>query len=110
MNYYHLENPDAYYECFDKEIKHYVTLMSKLDNAIIMENLSLPGKSKDLFDMVDAMIYSVEKRYRREHNIEEEDRGLYFSDVTEGKLLDNMKNMLREEVTRYFDQLSGAAK
>jgi hypothetical protein len=35
---------------------------------------------------------------------------LYFSDVTEGKLLDNMKTMLREEVTRYFDQLSGAAK
>jgi len=110
MNYYHLNNPDAYYECFDKEVEHYVKLMSKLDNAIIMANLSLPGKSKDLFDMVDAMIYSVEKRYKKEHNIEEEDRGLYFSEVTEGKLIDNMRNMLKEEVISYFDQLSGAAK
>jgi hypothetical protein len=109
MNYYHLDNPDAYYECFDKEIKHYVALMSKLDTAIIDANLSFPGKSKDLFDMVDAMIYSVEKRYRREHNIEEEDRGLYFSDVTEGKLIDNMRNMLREEVTNYFSHVAAIA-
>ena len=115
MNYYHLDNPDAYYECFDKEIKHYVTLMSKLDNAIIGANLSLPGKSKDLFDMVDAMIHSVRKRYERDNAIVEEE-GDYFtylkSDdlLKKGDLVESMRTVLQEEVTRYFDQLSGTDK
>jgi hypothetical protein len=109
MNYYHLDNPDSYRECYEAEIKHCANLMAMLDRAIIHSNLPPVGKTKDLFDMVDAMLYSVEKRYKKEHNIEEEDRGLYFSDVTEGKLIDNMKNMLREEVANYFSHVAAIA-
>ena len=109
MNYYHLDNPDSYRECYEAEIKHCASLMALLDKAIIYVNLPPVSKTKELFDMVDAMLYSVEKRYRKEHGIEEEDRGLYFSDVTEGKLIDNMRNMLREEVTNYFSHVAAIA-
>ena len=109
MNYYHLDNPDAYYECFDKEVKHFAKLMSTLDNALIHSNLPPVGKTKDLFDMVETMLYSVEKRYKKEHNLEEEDNGLFFSSTTEDRLINSMKTVLQEEVTRYFDQLSGVA-
>jgi hypothetical protein len=103
MNYYHLDNPDVYYECFDEEVEHYVKLMSKLDDAIIMANLSLPGKSKDLFDMVDAMIYSVERRYKKKNLIVEEDDGC-FTYLKKEELIDSMKTVLQEEVARHFAQ------
>jgi hypothetical protein len=104
MNYYHLDNPDSYRECYEAEIKHCVNLMAMLDRAIIHSNLPPVGKTKDLFDMVDTMLYSVEKRYKKEHNIEEKDPGLFFSSTTEDKLIDSMKTVLQEEVARYFSQ------
>jgi hypothetical protein len=108
MNYYHIDNPDSYHECYKAEIEHYAELMSTLDRAIIHSNLPPVGKTKDLFDMVDALLYIVEKRYKKEHNIEEEDRGLFFSDVTEDKLIDRMRTMLKEEIVSYFSQVSGS--
>jgi hypothetical protein len=115
MNYYHLDNPDSYYECFDKEVKHFAKLMSTLDNALIHSNLPPVGKTKDLFDMVETMLYSVEKRYKKDNAIVEEESD-YFTYLKgdeilkKNDLVESMKTVLQEEVTRYFDQLSGAAK
>ena len=58
--------------------------------------------------MVNDMLYAVEKRYRKKNNIpEDDDDFLYFG---KNDMLDSMRTLLQEEVTRYFDQLSGAAK
>ena len=115
MNYYHLDNPDSYYKSFDEEVKHFAKLMSTLDRALIHSNLPPVGKTKDLFDMVDAMLYSVEKRYKKDNAIVEEEND-YFTYLKgdellkKNDLLESMKSVLQEEVTRYFDQLSSAAK
>jgi hypothetical protein len=115
MNYYHLDNPDAYYECFDEEVKHYAKLMSTLDSALIHSNLPPVGKTKDLFDMVDAMFYAVEKRYKKNNAIVEEEGDCFTylkSDelLKKNDLLESMKTILQEEVTRYFDQIAGLSK
>jgi hypothetical protein len=103
-NHYHLENPESYYECFNEEIEHYVKLMVRLDQAITLKGLPVTGKSKDLFDMVDALMYPAEKRYKKKHNIQEENNNLFFSEVNEAKLIDSMKIMLQEEVSLFFSQ------
>ena len=115
MNYYHLDNPDSYYKSFDEEVKHFAKLMSTLDRALIHSNLPPVGKTKDLFDMVETMLYLVEKRYKKDNAIVEEESDYFTylkSDelLKKNDLLESMKSVLQEEVTRYFDQLSSAAK
>jgi len=108
MSNYHLDNPDSYYECYQEEIEHVTKLMVALDRALIHSNLPPVGKTKELFDMVDNMAYDVEKRYKKKHGmVEEEDA---FTYLRKDDWIDSMRTVLQEEVTRYFDQLSGNAK
>lgn len=107
MNNYHHENPEAYFECYKEEVAYVTNLMVTLDRALIHSNLPPVGKTKDLFDMVHEMSYIVEKRYMKKHEIEEDDGFTYFN---KKDMLDSMRTLLQEEVTRYFDQLSGNAK
>jgi len=103
MNYYYLDNPDDYYACYGEEIAHYGKLMSTLDTVLINSNLPPVGKTKDLFDMVDAMLYAVEKRYKKKNLIVEEDDGC-FTYLKKEELIDSMKTVLQEEVARHFAQ------
>ena len=108
MNAYLFENPDSYYECYKEQVEHVTKMMVILDGTIIQSNLPPVGKTKDLFDMVNAMLYAVEKRYKKKNGIaEDDDDFVYFG---KDDMLASMKTLLQEEVTRYFDQLSGAAK
>lgn len=108
MNAFHFDNPDSYYECYKEQVEHVTKMMVILDGTIIQSNLPPVGKTKELFDMVNDMLYAVEKRYKKKNNIPEDDGDfVYFG---KNDMLDSMRTLLQEEVTRYFDQLSGAAK
>lgn len=108
MNAYLFENPDSYYECYKEQVEHVTKMMVILDGTIIQSNLPPVGKTKDLFDMVTDMLYAVEKRYKKKNGIAEDDGDfVYFG---KDDMLASMKTLLQEEVTSYFDQLSGAAK
>jgi len=109
MSTYHLDNPDSYYECYQEEIEHVTKLMVALDRALIHSNLPPVGKTKELFDMVDNMAYDVEKRYKKKNGIDNDDVDS-FSYFKKDDLMDSMRTVLQEEVTRYFDQLSGNSK
>ena len=107
MNFYHIDNPDSYYECYEEEVAHVTKLMVALDRALIHSNLPPVCKTKELFDMVHDMSYVVQKRYMNKQGLEEDDGFNYFN---KNDLLDSMKTLLQEEVTRYFDQISGMSK
>ena len=77
--------------------------MAMLDRTIIHSNLPPVGKTKDLFDMVDAMLYAVERRYKKKNLIVEEDDGC-FTYLKKAELIDSMKTVLQEEVARHFAQ------
>lgn len=108
MNHYHHDNPDALYECYEEEVAYVTKLMVALDRSLIHSNLPPVGKTKDLFDMVHDMSYVVEKRYIKKQGIADDDE--YIPYFRKDDMLDSMRTLLQEEVTRYFDQLSGAAK
>ena len=111
MNFYHVDNPDSYYECYEEEVAHVTKLMAALDRALIHSNLPPVGKTKELFDMVDAMMYAVENRYKKKNDVPDKyDEGNYVTYFKKDELVNSMKTMLQEEVTRYFDQISGMSK
>ena len=102
MDYYHFSDPDGYYNVYKREVDYCINLMVTLDRALIHSNLPPVGKTKDLFDMVEALSYSTYRRYEKENGIEKGRDDVLF--MSNEKLVDKMKTMLQEEVARCFNQ------
>lgn len=77
-------------------------MMRILDNCINMETDMVVGRPKDLFRMVMDMMYAVDKSYQKQKGIDEErDHLFHYSFKDDAK--EEMRNLLREEIERYFD-------
>lgn len=95
----------TYSEIFHQHSMRIADMMRILDNCINVETGLVVGRPKDLFNMVTNMQYMVDKVYEKEKGIvEDRDHLFHYSFKDDAK--EEMRNLLREEIERYFNTKS----
>ena len=103
MSKYYQENPESYIESFKEEVVAQVVLMKILDEEVAGRGLPPVGRTKELLSMVESIGYSADSRHKAKNNIVESDYD-YITYFKKDDMLTEMRNILREEVARFFDQ------
>lgn len=109
MKLHHHQDFEGFFNAYSEELKDQIKFLKALDGHIISNNLPPVGKTKELFDIHENyLMWSTTARYEKQHNIKNtEYMGL---DLKKEEFLDEMRNILKEEVARYFDQFAGFSK
>lgn len=100
-----MEDYSTYSEVFKQHSIRIADMMRILDQEIQTETQMTVGRPKDLFRMVMDMMYAVDKSYKKKKEIKEEDDYLFHYSFKDDAR-DEMRNMLREEIERYFNNKS----
>mgnify|MGYP003335931440 CR=1 FL=1 len=108
-HYFHQDDPEAFLEVYKEEAAEFTKMMQILDGSLICANLPPVTNSEALFKMTEDLRYLADGRYRKKKDIKDDTFDVYDT-TSRDKMLDQMRNILKEEVTKYFDQLSGMAK
>jgi hypothetical protein len=108
MSKYYQQDFEGFLESFKEEVAAQVAMMKILDGEIICNNLPPVGRSKELFRMVDTLGYAADFRYKKKNNIVENDFD-YVTYFKKEDMLNEMRNILREEVTNYFSHVAATA-
>ena len=99
---YFMEDYSVYSEIFHEHSMRIADMMRILDQDIQMETQMAIGRPKELFRMVMDMMYMVDKAYKDKKGItEDRDHLFHYSFKDDAK--EEMRNLLREEIERYFD-------
>jgi len=101
--HYYQQNFESYLESFKEEVAAQVTLMKILDDEIVFKGLPPVGRTKELFSMVESLGYASDHRYKKKNNIAD-DTYNYFTYLKKEDMLDDMRNILKEEVAIAFNQ------
>lgn len=104
---YFMDDYDTYSLVFHQQSMRISDLMRILDTCVNIETGLVVGRPKDLFRMVMDMLYMVDRSYEKEKGIvEERDHLFHYSFKDDAK--EEMRNLLREEIERYFDNKKDA--
>ncbi len=104
---YYLENFESYSEIFSEHALNISELMKLLDDQIISMGLPPVGRTKDLFRMVLDLSYHVDRTYQKRHNLEEPTYKL-TTYMSKDDVISEMRNLLKEELTRYMGHVRDA--
>lgn len=104
---YYFENFDSYSEIFSEHALHVAELMKRLDDEIISMGLPPVGRTKDLFRMVLDLNYHVDQTYKQRHNLGEPEFKL-TTYMSKDDVISEMRNLLKEELTRYMGHVRDA--
>lgn len=108
MSKYYQQDFEGFLESFKEEVAAQVAMMEILDEEIICNNLPPVGRTKELFRMIDTIGYAADHRYKKKNNIVENDFD-YVTYFKKEDMLNEMRNILREEVTNYFSHVAAIA-
>lgn len=102
---YYMDDYESYSEVFHQHSMRIADMMRILDTCINIETGLVVGRPKDLFNMVNNMQYAVDKSYEQKKGItEDKDYLFHYSFRDDAK--EEMRNLLREEIARYFNTKS----
>lgn len=103
MSKYYQQDFEGFLESFKEEVNAQVAMMKILDEQIIYKDLPPVGRTKELFRMIDTIGYAADHRYKKKNNIVENDFD-YVTYFKKEDMLNEMRNILREEVATFFSQ------
>jgi hypothetical protein len=104
---YYVENFESYSKIFSEHAIHISELMKILDDEVIGMGLPPVGRTKDLFRMVLDLSYQVDQTYKQRHNLEEPLFKL-TTYMDKDEVISEMRNLLKEELTRYMGHVRDA--
>jgi hypothetical protein len=104
---YYFENFESYSGIFSEHALYISELMKLLDDQIISMGLPPVGRTKDLFRMVLDLSYHVDQTYKKRHNLEEPTFKL-TTYMSKDDVISEMRNLLKEELTRYMGHVRDA--
>lgn len=102
MSKYYQQDAESYIESFKEEVAIQVAFMKILDEEIVGKGLPPVGKTSELFSMVESIGYAADSRHKLKNNIVEGDYD-YVTYFKKEEMLTDMRNILREEVAKFFD-------
>ena len=108
MSKYYQQDFEGFLESFKEEVDAQLAMMKILDEQIIYKDLPPVGRTKELFRMIDTIGYAADHRYKKKNNIVENDFD-YVTYFKKEDMLNEMRNILREEVTNYFSHVAAIA-
>ena len=103
MSKYYQQDFDGFLESFKEEVDAQLAMMKILDEQIIYKDLPPVGRTRDLFRMIDTIGYAADHRYKKKNNIVENDFD-YVTYFKKEDMLNEMRNILREEVAAFFSR------
>lgn len=98
---YYMEDFPVYTELFKKHSLRTVELMRIVDEHLKTELNMVAARPKELYYMVNELIYKADKSYKKEKDIVDSDEFLIYRSLGE-HAKEEMRTVFREEVQRYF--------
>ena len=101
MAEYYMQDFETYSKLFREHSLRMVELMRIVDEHLVTELEMASVRPKDLFRMVQELMFEVDRSYKKEKNIEDEPCMLttYFS---KDDVLAEMRTLLREQFQHYL--------
>lgn len=98
---YYMEDFPIYAELFKQHSLRTVELMRIVDEQLKTELNMVAARPKELFYIVNELIYKADKSYKKEKEIIDSDDYLIYRSLGE-HAQGEMRTIFREEVQRYF--------
>lgn len=99
---YYMQDFDTYASLFRGHAMCMVEMMRIMDEIIQTDLNIAVGRPKQLYDMVNDLLYKVDRSYKAKKNIADRELEIIYRSFDEGAK-DQMRNVFREEVERYFN-------
>lgn len=93
----------VYSGLFKTQSARTVELMRILSEQIETDLPTAYISAKDLYSMVDEMSYKIDREYKKQKNIVDPEDSPIVTYLSRASMVDEMRNLFREEFKRYLD-------